>query len=204
MRSPINITMHIGSKQQCTLSPIYALYSAISLQWRHKRRDSVSNHQPHDCLLIRLFRRRWTKTSKLRVTGLCAGNSSGTDEFPRKWPVTRKMFSIWWRHHDETTRNSEILLMKYSTNFLKNSRGYLTWRTLHLMYGISNWCQLSACHCNQIQTYLTPFPLVALTRINYPAYVPKLVDNIVSNWDQRTRVIHHKQNEECAVPVPQI
>ena len=27
----------------------------ISLQWRHNGRDSVSNHQPHDCLLNRLF-----------------------------------------------------------------------------------------------------------------------------------------------------
>ena len=58
----------------------------ISLQWRHNDNDGVSNHQPHGCLLNRLFRRRWKKTSKLRVTGLCAGNS------PHKWPVTRKMF----------------------------------------------------------------------------------------------------------------
>ena len=34
------------------------------------------------------------KTSKLRVTGLCAGNSQVTGEFPNKWPVTRKMFPI--------------------------------------------------------------------------------------------------------------
>ena len=32
------------------------------------------------------------KTSKRRVTGLCAGNSSGTGELPHKWSVTRKMF----------------------------------------------------------------------------------------------------------------
>ena len=25
--------------------------STRSLQWRHKKRDSVLNHQPHDCLL---------------------------------------------------------------------------------------------------------------------------------------------------------
>ena len=31
-------------------------------------------------------------TSKLRVTGLCAGNSPVTVNSPRKWPVTRKMF----------------------------------------------------------------------------------------------------------------
>ena len=63
-----------------------------SLHWRHNGHDSVSNHQPHDCLLNRLFRRRSKKISKLRVTGLCAGNSPETGEFPHKWPVTRKMF----------------------------------------------------------------------------------------------------------------
>ena len=52
-----------------------------SLQWHHSGRDSVSNHQPHDCLLNRWFRRRWKRTSKLRVTGLCAGNSPGSGEF---------------------------------------------------------------------------------------------------------------------------
>ena len=29
-----------------------------ALRWRHNERDSVSNHQPRDCLLNRLFRRR--------------------------------------------------------------------------------------------------------------------------------------------------
>ena len=35
----------------------------------------ASHHQPHQCLLNRLFGRRSKKTSKLRVTGLCVGNS---------------------------------------------------------------------------------------------------------------------------------
>ena len=39
-----------------------------------------------------LFRHRSKKTSKLRVTGLCAGNSSGPVNSPHKGPVTRKMF----------------------------------------------------------------------------------------------------------------
>ena len=56
------------------------------LRWRHNGHDGVSNHQPRHCLLNRLFGCRSKKTSKLRVTGLCAGNS------PHKWPVTRKMF----------------------------------------------------------------------------------------------------------------
>ena len=50
------------------------------LHWRHNGHECVSNHQPHDCLLKRLFRHRSKKTSKLRVTGLCVGNSPGTGE----------------------------------------------------------------------------------------------------------------------------
>ena len=50
----------------------------LPLRWCHNGHDSVSNHQPRDCLLNRLFRRRSKKTSKLRVTGLCAV----TGEFP--------------------------------------------------------------------------------------------------------------------------
>ena len=60
-----------------------------ALQWRHDERDSVSNHQPHDCLFHCLCRRRSKKTSKLRVTGLCARNSPVTGDFPAQRPVTR-------------------------------------------------------------------------------------------------------------------
>ena len=38
----------------------------MSLQWCHDGHDGISNHQPLDCLLNRLFRRRSKKTSKLR------------------------------------------------------------------------------------------------------------------------------------------
>ena len=64
----------------------------IPLHWRHNDYDGVSNHQPHGCLLNRLFRRRSKETSKLRVTGLCPGTSPGPVNSPHKWPVTRKMF----------------------------------------------------------------------------------------------------------------
>ena len=64
----------------------------IALQWRHNDHDDVSNHQPHDCLLNRLFRRRSNKASKLGVSGLCVGNSPGPVNSPHKGPVTRKMF----------------------------------------------------------------------------------------------------------------
>ena len=71
----------------------------FTLRWRHNGRYSVSNHQPHDCLLNGLFRRRSKKTSKLRVTGLCAGNSPGTGEFPAQMASNAENVSIWWRHH---------------------------------------------------------------------------------------------------------
>ena len=47
-----------------TSSPTFEL---PPLQWRHNGRDGVSNHQLHDCLLNRLFRRRSKKTPKLRA-----------------------------------------------------------------------------------------------------------------------------------------
>ena len=72
-----------------------------ALRWRHNGRDGVSNHQPHDCLLNRLFRRRSKKTSKLRVTGLWAGNSPGTGEFPAQMARNAENVSIWWRHHGD-------------------------------------------------------------------------------------------------------
>ena len=76
------------------------LWKVITLRWRHNGRDSVSNHQPRDCLLNRLFRHRSKKTSKLRVTGLCVGNSPGTGEFPAQMSSYAENVSIWWRHHD--------------------------------------------------------------------------------------------------------
>ena len=71
----------------------------VPLRWRHNDHAGVSNHQPHGCLLNRLFRRKSKKTSKLRVTGLCAGNSPGTGEFPAQMASYAENVSIWWRHH---------------------------------------------------------------------------------------------------------
>ena len=66
----------------------------MSLLWRHNGCDGVSNHQPHDCLLSWLFGRRSKKTSKLRVTGLCAGNSPVTGEFPTQMASNAENVSI--------------------------------------------------------------------------------------------------------------
>ena len=65
---------------------------ATPLRWRHNEHGGVSNHQPHHCLLYRLFGCRSKKTSKLGVTGLCAGNSPGTGEFPAQMASNAEMF----------------------------------------------------------------------------------------------------------------
>ena len=85
-----------------------------SLQWRHNERDGVLYHQPHDCLLNRLFGHRSMKTSKLRVTGLRAVNSTVTGVFALQMASNAEKVSIWWRHH----ANSKCISTKvwYTTN----------------------------------------------------------------------------------------
>ena len=77
----------------------FSPHKTTPLQWRHNGHAGVSNHQPHHCLFIRLFGSRSKKTSKLRVTGLCVGNSPGTGEFPAQMVSNAENVSIWWRRH---------------------------------------------------------------------------------------------------------
>ena len=92
-------------------SPTYAPLTIHNpLIWRYNGRDGVSNHQPHECLLNRLFRRTSKRASKLRVTGLCARNSPGTGEFPAQMASNADNGSIWWRHHAIRIRNAFRLI----------------------------------------------------------------------------------------------
>ena len=88
-----------------------------SLQWRHNECECVSNHQPHECLLNSLFRRRSKKTSKLRVTGLCEGNSPVTGEFPAQRASEAENVSIWWRHHGFNKSAATELLKSIRVSF---------------------------------------------------------------------------------------
>ena len=72
----------------------------LTLRWRHNGRDGVSNHQPHDCFFDRWFGRRSKWTSKLRVTGLCVGNSLGTVDLPAQMASNAENVSLLWHHHD--------------------------------------------------------------------------------------------------------
>ena len=105
-----------------------------TLQWRHNGRGRVSNHQPHDCLLNRLFSRRPKKTSKLRVTGLCAGNSAGTGEFPAKISSNAENVSIWWRHHEIRLTTDHHVTFTFSTE-----DGCVGWNNILIPKRLQRW-----------------------------------------------------------------
>ena len=125
--------------------------SRDSLQWRHNEHGGVSNHRRLDCLPSRLFRRRSKNTEKLRVTGLCAGNS----------PVTvtssnMENISFWWRHHQPAT--------------ISDSSGWYCMWTIHITYSaVMMWHNIeTTCMCTRaagipqarsrpLQTYITAF-----------------------------------------------
>ena len=104
----------------------------LSLQWRHNGLDGVWNHQPHYCLLSRLFGRRSKKTSKLRVTGLCAGNSTGTGEFSAQVSSNAENASIWWLHHVSFLKLGKCVA---SVDWISNKNSLtLVWRKTGLYF----------------------------------------------------------------------
>ena len=76
-----------------------------ALQWHDNVRDGISNHRRLDWLFNRLFRRRWKKTPKLSVTGLCGGIHRWPVDSLHKGTATRRMFPfddvIVEYHHDD-------------------------------------------------------------------------------------------------------
>ena len=66
--------------------------NTIPLHWRHNGIDVVSNHQPCDCLLNRLFRRRSRKHQRSASLAFVRGIGRWPVNTPHNEPVTRKMF----------------------------------------------------------------------------------------------------------------
>ena len=87
--------------------------SIKTLQWRHNGPDGVSNHRRYDCLVNCLVRRRSKKTSKLRVTGLCTGNSPATGEFPVQKTSNAENGSIWWHHYDDNISETVVVIIMF-------------------------------------------------------------------------------------------
>ena len=89
--------------------------------------NGVSSHQPHHCLLNRLFRRRSKKTLNLRVTGLCEGHSPVTGEFPAQMASKAENVSIWWRHHliFNTTDAADLPLLTHNPRIYNPTKTHL-------------------------------------------------------------------------------
>ena len=102
------------------------------LLWSHNERDGISNHQPHHCLLNRLFRGRSKKTWKLRITGLCVGNSPVTGEFPAQMASNGKNVSIWCSHHALMTVTSMIpwALFQYEYHLSRHRDCHYRYQTI--------------------------------------------------------------------------
>ena len=106
-------------------------------QWRHNEHDGASNYRCPDGLFNRLFRGRSKKTSRLRVTGLCKGNTPVTGEFPSQRASNAEKVFIWWRHHankcavwfrrisQQIHINSEYRYWKLKCICFEKYRGYL-------------------------------------------------------------------------------
>ena len=116
-----------------------------SLQWRHNGRDIVSNYWRLHCLLNRLFRRRSKKSSRLRVTGLCEGNSPVTCELPSQGCSNVENVFIWWRYHELSMKfrfiiNSGPNIISVPSGFLTNfSRHSSDYKERHLHDDVIKW-----------------------------------------------------------------
>ena len=73
---------------------VWNFKGSLSLRWRHNGDDSVSNHQPHDCLLNRYTGADQSKHQSSASLAFVWGIHLGLVNSPHKWPVTRKMFSF--------------------------------------------------------------------------------------------------------------
>ena len=90
----LTISFRVASLALGYDSPMWKWSKPGWLSWRNNEHDGVSNHWRLDCLLSRLFRHGSKKTSKLSATGLCAGNSPGTGEFPTEKANNAEAISI--------------------------------------------------------------------------------------------------------------
>ena len=121
-----------------------------TLQWRHNENDGVSNHQPHGCLLNHLLRRWSNKTSKLRTTGLCAGNSSVVGEFPVQGASSMEFFSISWRHHDLIWNSFLSSSHRLSSSTQTRHGGY---DLSEVRYGVTHLYSIVSCGGNLLIDY---------------------------------------------------
>ena len=101
------------------------------------------------------FRRRSKKTSKLRATGLCAGNSPVTGEFPAQKASNAENVSIWWRHHDLLSYANP----EYGVATICHQVRCLPWGHLSLFHTATSlliWYKMFQC-CWELFSTMGPF-----------------------------------------------
>ena len=162
---------NMGKYTSMILEELQCYINKTKPLWRHNGHDGVSNHQPYDCLLNRLFRRRSKEASKLRVTGLCAGNSMVTGEFPAQRASNAENVAIWSCKQRKTlcivcisiwiycwymtviantigspsTRHHSDARVSGRCLFNVDSRAFAIWRTRHdCIFNQGSWTRLSA------------------------------------------------------------
>ena len=141
-------------ESKCWYFDLHATQASLfirTLQWRHNGRESVSNHQLHDLLLNRLFRRRSRKT-KLRVTGLSAGKSPGIGEFPAQMSRIAEKFPF----DDVTMGESDhkpALFTKYDCALFEPMMTKMTTKSQEVVSSLYHgWCTVYWCYRNMIRS----------------------------------------------------
>ena len=172
----------------------------MALRWRHNGHDGVSNYQPHHCLVNRLFGCRSKKKSKLRVTGLCAGNSPGTGEFPAQKASNAENVSIWWRHHDMWIWNNESKHVSIGRGLSKcHDRkrvlvSFVHWQS-HFLKQTNKQQQQQNCHGNHRRMYFCSVVSMSSSSMDskglivyivyiLPALMPLALKPPVSNYNK--------------------
>ena len=110
------------------------------------------------------------KTSKLRVTGLCAGNSPVTGEFPAQMASNAENVSIWLCHH----------------GFIARLVSFWTKIDLPLIYDVMRpmWH-----HCNDLNSRKCEYVPLILT--GFTSFCPSLAitRKVLSGWGRQTQGI---------------
>ena len=107
-----------GKKRTISHKPNRIIYNLLSItnirfsvfNWKNEKNTVLPKFHYNDAIMgaiasqitsLTIVYSRWRskKTPKPRATGLCAGNSPVTGEFPAQRASNAENVPIWWRHH---------------------------------------------------------------------------------------------------------
>ena len=152
--------------------------SRHSLQWRQNRHDGVSNHQPHQCLLNRLFS---ADQRKHQISApLFEGNSPVTGEFPTQMA--------------SNAENVSILMTSSCTNVTRfrcpSSNIVSRWRITLIVWLLPLLWKNSACFKTRWGRLNNIFSGIILGMASVNERSPYIVTSLLIGWP-------HTQNAPC-------